>query len=198
MVAAGKNLIPMDRVLAASAASMKTMTRSGVEEASEEGGISEILEPGAVINPIHHLKTGILFQCPWDIPQTIENLTKERLSPLLKGLYEIGMGCQIMDDIVDLADDIQAGRHNYLASLVHHGANPAEKERLASFRLEPSGKRPTAESCPHALGQAADLSNQLLARGLNLLFSADHQALIKPVIGFLENRIGIPESARRS
>lgn len=200
MSAAEKNEIAIDKVLPASAASMKTMTRSGVEEAEEEAGISVILEPEAILKTIHHLKTGILFQCPWDIPLTIESVAQERLTPLLEGLYQIGLGCQIMDDMVDMAVDIQSGRHNYLVSLIHHGSNLVEKNRLGDImHRNNSGTDQTticASHYPVALKQASAVSSRLLNDGLSMLFSSEHQFLVKPSIHFLEERIGVPQSAR--
>lgn len=199
MAAAEKNEIAINQVLPASAASMKTMTRSGVEEAAEEAGISVILEPESVLKTIHHLKTGILFQCPWDIPRTIESVDQERLTPLLEGLYRIGLGCQIMDDMVDMAVDIQSGRHNYLVSLIHHGSNLVEKNRLGDLMQLNRGTDQMAICADHypiALKQASTVSSRLLTDGLSMLFSLEHQVLIKPAIHFLEKRIRVPQSAR--
>jgi hypothetical protein len=200
MSAAEKKEISIDKVLPASAASMKTMTRSGVEEAEEEAGISAILEPESLLNTIHHLKTGILFQCPWDIPLTIESVARERLTPLLEGLYRIGLGCQIMDDMVDMAVDIQSRRHNYLVSLIHHGSNIAEKNRLGDTMHLNNGVTDQttirASHYPTALKQASAVSSRLLNEGLGKLFSSEHQFLVKPSIHFLEERIGVPQAAR--
>ena len=192
--AARDSQIGIDQVLAASAASMQTMTRSGVEEASEEAGVTEFLEPERVLKTIHHLKTGILFQCPWDIPLAIEPVAPQGLASLLEGLYRIGIGCQVMDDMVDLARDLRARKHNYLASLVHHGASPAEKKRLDVLgRLRDPDPGPVgAEQFPQALAQASDTARRLLTEGLSLLFAPDHQALVSPAIDFLEARIGAP------
>lgn len=69
LVEAGRQKeISIDKIMAAAAASMKTMTRSGVQEASEEAGITEILKPDDLLQTVHHFKTGLLFKCPWDIP----------------------------------------------------------------------------------------------------------------------------------
>lgn len=200
MSAAEKNEIGIDKVLPASAASMKTMTRSGVEEAEEEAGISAILEPESVLKTIHHFKTGILFQCPWDIPLAIESVAQERLTPLLEGLYRIGLGCQIMDDMVDMDLDIQSGRHNYLVSLIHHGSNPVEKNRLGDIiHHNNSGTDQTTISAGHypvAFKQASADAGRLLNDGLGMLFSSEHQFLVKPSIHFLKKRIGVPHPAR--
>jgi geranylgeranyl pyrophosphate synthase len=201
MAAAKKNEIAVGQVMPATNASMKTMTRSGVEEAEEEAGISVILEPESVLDTIHHLKTGILFQSPWDIPLVIESVEHERLTPLLEGLYRIGIGCQIMDDMVDMAMDIQTRKHNYLISLIHHGSHRAEKNRLGDLMHPGSDMEGTAicaDQFPAALKQASAVSRRYLTDGLGMLFSSEHQILVRPAIQFLKNRIGVPQSARGS
>ncbi|UCG08022.1 MAG: polyprenyl synthetase family protein, partial [Desulfobacterales bacterium] len=87
-------------------ASLHALIRSGAQEASEENGIDSILTPQQVLALVHHFKTGLLFQCPWTIPQVIESYRKEKVNFILDALYKIGMGCQIMDDMVDLASDL--------------------------------------------------------------------------------------------
>ena len=186
--------ISENQVMAASTASMKTMTRSGIEEAGEEAGISGILEPEAILQTIHHFKTGLLFQCPWDVPLTIEAVAEKKLNLLLDGLYNIGLGCQIMDDMVDMAADIKARKHNYVVSLVHHGASQLEKEQLTKTMTPDHMDYPGAGliSCfPVAARQALQTSHRLLTSGLSALFAEEDQALAPPAIRFLEKRIGV-------
>lgn len=192
--AARRGEIADDRVLAAATASMQTMTRSGAQEAAEEAGIDAILEPEAILRSIHHYKTGLLFQCAWDIPRAIEMMVPADLAPLLEGLYRIGIGCQIMDDMVDLEADIRDKRHNYLVSLIHHGAEATEKARLAEA-ISPDGRAaagtPSIRRYPSALRQARETAHRLLTLGLGSLFAPDHRLLVGPAIGFLEKRIGV-------
>jgi len=193
MDAAIRQEIASDRILAATIASMQTMTRSGVEEAAEESGITVILQPEEILKSIHHFKTGILFQCPWDIPLTIETMDQKMLAPLLKGLYRIGIGCQIMDDLVDMPGDIQANRHNYLVSLIHHGPHPVEKDRLKKMMApgrSDNGNAWWINSFPEAIRQALITSRRLLKDGFGALFSIEHHGLVSPAIRFLEERIG--------
>lgn len=191
--AASSGEIAIDQVPEASTASMQTMTRSGAQEASEETGITEILEPDVLIDSVHHLKTGILFQCPWDIPRIIENLPEARLTPLLQALYRIGMGCQILDDMVDMISDIAARRHNYLVSLVFHGDHPAERRRLEKM-LHRAPRREVLRSFdqfPFAMQQASKTAERMLLDGLGMLFSTDDQPLVTPAVRFLRQRIGV-------
>jgi hypothetical protein len=191
--AAEKGEIPPDRLLAATTVSMQTMTRSGLEEAAEEGGVSAILEPGAILESVHHFKTGILFQCPWDIPRAIETVPDAILSPLLEGLYHIGIGCQILDDMVDLPPDILSRKHNYLVSLIHHGTEGEEKARLARA-MAPDGQKDAIaldiRQFPEALQKAGKTARRRLTEGLTRIFSEEDQNLVPPAIRFLEKRIG--------
>jgi hypothetical protein len=199
MEAVSREELTMNQVLAASRASMQTMIRSGIQEAAEEAGISTILEPAAIIESIHHFKTGILFQCPWDIPSVIETVDQSRLTPLLQALYRIGMGCQIMDDMVDMAADVDKRRHNYLVSLIRHGANAIERDRLAEImqaRCQAGAVSMLAGRFPEAFRQAFETSLKYLKRGFEALFPSNQQALVKPSIRFLEMRLGVHQLIR--
>jgi hypothetical protein len=194
MNACHREEVTMEQVQAASAASMKTMTRSGVQEATEEAGISTILKPDDILEKVHHYKTGILFQCPWDIPQVIESLDDADTAPLLTGLYQVGLGCQVMDDMVDMMSDLKQKRHNFLVSLIYYGASLSEKRQLA--RLVSDSDRPQSAvdlsiDFPDAVCQAADISRQFLEKGLNQLLSDSHRFLVEPFIWFLQKRIGV-------
>jgi len=166
MDACRRGEIDMGQVAVASAASMKTMTQSGIQEASEEAGVEEILPPEAILKTVHHYKTGILFNCPWDIPRCLENFPESDIAPLTEGLYRIGMGCQILDDMVDFLSDLSRKRHNYLVSLIHHGPVPVEKERLglllatrgAPSSLDLAGEFPENLEAPCCIPNPNDFS----------------------------------------
>jgi len=193
MDAAMRREISMEQVREASAASMKTMARSGAEEASEEAGITELLRPEIVLDTVHHFKTGILFQCPWDIPLTIEKEAVTASAPMLKALYRIGLGCQIMDDMVDMPADIVRRRHNYLVSLVYHDGSPSERRGLEQMKSE--NPRPDrydpADHFPEALHHAWQRARDLLTEGLGALLTSEDRPLVDPAIRFLQQRIGI-------
>ncbi len=192
--ASRQNEITLEQVVTATSSSMKTMTRSGVQEASEEAGIATILEPNDLLQKVHHYKTGILFQCPWDIPMAIEDFTDVDIAPLMKGLYQIGMGCQIMDDMVDFRSDLERKRHNFLVALIYHGSHSPETDRLCDL-IALRDRQPLqidlAGDFPNGLMEASAIAHQFLESGLDLLFSEEHQPLAKPAIQFLEKKIGI-------
>ncbi|MEE4242045.1 MAG: class 1 isoprenoid biosynthesis enzyme [Desulfopila sp.] len=186
---------PVGKVIRATTASMHSMMRSGVQEASEEAGISEILSPDALLKQVHHFKTGLLFTCPWDIPLSIEAPNHhDNITQLKEGLYAIGMGCQVMDDMVDFSSDLEKKRHNYLVSLIYHQSAHREKTKLREI-MDPACKfSPSTDitaEFPEATATAATTSHTLLDRGLRLLFAEEHTFLIEPAKIFLQKRIGV-------
>ncbi len=185
--------IGMDQAMAAAATSMQTMTRSGVQEASEEAGITVILTPDEILQVVHHFKTGLLFTCPWDVPKCVEETDESDTALILEGLYRIGMGCQVLDDMVDMASDLERKRHNFVVSRIYHGPDSAEKDRLRNLLKEQECKPPVwdpAGMFPDNLAGARDTAHEFLESGLTMLFSEAHRFLVGPSIRFLENRIG--------
>ena len=187
------NKLSYSKVLKSNAASLHALLGSGVQEASEESGIDRILTPREVLASVHHFKTGLLFQSPWAIPRALENCGKEKVTFILEALYKIGMGCQIMDDMVDLASDLRLRRHNYVASVIFHEFDASHWKRLNSLAsCEPAAgeKKELLSEFPEALAVIQDAAFEYLKEGLGGLFAADHQVFVGPTILFLSKRIG--------
>ena len=97
--------------------SLQILLPSAAQEASEEMGITERPGPEHVLSVIHRYKTGILFNVAFLAPEIIEpHLNRARAAALKEALMQFGIGCQILDDIRDLARDYIERRHNYLLS----------------------------------------------------------------------------------
>ena len=146
MAACARNELTQEQVLQASTASLHTLTASGIQEASEEQGIGSILTPEDILTNVHHYKTGLLFNCPWGIPSVLEQLNSDIVIPLQQALYSIGIGCQIMDDMVDLGRDTRRARHNYVTSLIYHGADRDLWGQLQE-KAQPSLRIRTGQPC---------------------------------------------------
>ena len=178
-----------DVLIEASRASLTALTRSGAQEASEEAEIDKRLSPDEVLAKVHHFKTGLLFQCPWAIPPIIEGDRNLAASPITNALYKIGMGCQIMDDMVDVLSDLKNGRQNYIASLIEHGADKHAcrwlRETFPGMPAQFFAEFPALFSTAHATAL------NYLEDGLSGLFSQDHQLFVKPAELFLSQRIGV-------
>ena len=182
-----------EQVLSAGAASLRALGRSGAQEASEENGIHHILKPDEILKSVHHFKTGMLFQCIWAVPLAIEPIEKTTVSNLLDALYKIGMGCQIMDDMVDFYEDLQQKRHNYIVSLIYHKFNAAGRSRLlklANRNLDQKDRSSALNEFPEVRPAVEQTALSYLETGLKILLHEDHQFLTAPAIEFMAKRIG--------
>jgi hypothetical protein len=185
--------LTMDQVLAADYASLRTLARSGAQEASEECEYKEILNPESILATIHHYKTGLLFQSPWALPDIIEPNGVKDVSDIKNALFQIGIGCQILDDMVDLAMDIRMKRHNYVTSLIWHGPNLKARAAL-------EGKFAAGGNCkenrellfefPDARRIAATTALKFLDNGTRMLFDEAHRFMVDVSISFISGRIG--------
>jgi hypothetical protein len=188
-----RGILSRDNLLDASALSLHALLRSGAQEASEEKGITGILPPEEVLQLVHHYKTGLLFQAPWQIPRSLEVIPRTNTDSMMKALYAIGMGCQIMDDMVDLSHDIRKHRHNYVLSLLYKDAGEEADRQIERIlasdnALDGSGK--ILAAFPKAGAAATEKALLFLKDGLEALFEPRHQILVKPAISFLAERIG--------
>lgn len=182
------NGVPLPLVRKAHAASLQSLTRSGAQEASEESGIQAVLEPERILSEIHHLKTGLLFQCVWAMPLVLEPELEPVALPLSEALYRIGMGCQILDDMVDLSMDIADKRHNYISSLIVHRAPDRDAASADLARgMEP---RLLLERHPLARLEATRQALNFLDQGLRGLLGPAGAVFVPAAIRFLIQRIG--------
>jgi hypothetical protein len=170
--------------------SITALTRSGAQEASEEGGVDSVLSPEEVLETVHHFKTGLLFTSPWSIPRVLEDCSNPAIDSLQEGLYKIGMGCQIMDDMVDLPGDMGSHRHNFVASLIYYQSGTGQWDRIKADALETGDGEKILARSPDALSKAVRVARQYLEEGLLGLFDRRHGALVEPTIRFLSRRIG--------
>lgn len=147
--------------------SLRRLLPSAAEEAGEEGGVQTRPDPERVRTVIHRLKTGLLFNIAFVGPEIAEpNLDHTRLGSLKESLMQFGLGCQMLDDIRDLAKDLRERRHNYVLSwLAHH-----QPEALPALEAEAAaGADRLYLLTPRAVAQAAELGFQQMRHGLTRL-----------------------------
>lgn len=180
-------------VIQAVTASLHALLRSGAQEASEEAGVTRRLTPQQVLTDIHHLKTGLLFLSPWAIPAIIEGDAGLADSAVTRALYQIGMGCQILDDMVDLMTDVLKDRHNYVASLIAHGPSPDARRALKAHKDKSPAK--LYAKFPDLFNVAHQTGLNYLEHGLSALYLPQHQFLLKPALVFISERIGVDRIA---
>jgi hypothetical protein len=185
--------MPCDAMLKACDVSLHGLLKSGVQEATEEAGVARILPPEEVLSNVHHYKTGLLFQAPWAVPRLFETCPGESMNLMMKALYDIGMGCQILDDMTDLPLDIRRHRHNYVLSLLYHDAAEGLLKRLDSM-LKQDGiftyDKNLLTEFPLIKTEASNTALSFLNSGFKTLFDPTHQSLVEPAIEFVTQRLG--------
>ena len=107
--------------------SLAALVPSGLEEAGEEGGVDRVLPPDEVLEEIHRVKTGLLFEATLAAPLALGDVSPADAARVGRALSDFGLGCQLLDDLVDLDLDRRELRHNYALSLVRFEGAPAEK-----------------------------------------------------------------------
>lgn len=185
--------LPREKLIEASFETLRALSLSGVEEASEEGGEIDMMPPERVLTDIHHYKTGLLFNSPWAVPNLLEDVDKEISALLINALYNIGIGCQVLDDITDIAVDLSMKRPNYIASLIFYGKNEDERGVLRRLieRDAIEGTENLAVRFPEAVRLAGEKADSLLKNGLDHLFGPDHRFMVAAAMKFLYQRIGV-------
>jgi hypothetical protein len=183
--------LPVEMALRANAVSLQALTRSGAQEASEEGGVGERLAPEIVLGRIHHFKTGVLFQSTWAIPALFEKAVTAEALAVQDALYQIGIGCQILDDIVDLFVDMREKRHNYVASVIVHREPPILQEQMQSLLAVEQTPDRLYSAWPDFAARMKTEALSTLEKGLRHLFLDKHQNLVRPAAGFIADRIGV-------
>jgi len=125
-------LIPADALEPLLATIFQAMVPIGAEEALEEGGITEILTPEAILSSVHMYKGGKLLCLAFAAPLLLEVGRHDLLSLAETGVYQIGMALQVIDDLTDFYQDIAARNHNYLVSSAYHQGTGEERDRLTA------------------------------------------------------------------
>ena len=149
--------------------SLRRLLPSAAQEATEEGGIAARPPPEEVLGVIHRLKTGLLFNVAFVGPEIAEPLASARTARLREGLMDFGLGCQILDDVRDMARDLLEKRHNYVLSVLAHQA-PDRLDDLSAVAQSVSDR--LYLDVPQYALPAARRGFDLLASGLRTLGEA--------------------------
>jgi hypothetical protein len=128
--------------------SLKALVASALQEHDEEAGAAVILPPNDLIEQVHVPKTGLLFEAPITVPEHQGDIPAGAAQTARVGLRAFGLGCQILDDLVDYPDDLRLSHHNFILSLAVHGdgSNGAEPMARESVEID-SLEREEANRC---------------------------------------------------
>jgi len=116
------------------AAVLAVLIPSGIEEHEEESR-QEQGTPSVerMLAEVHYRKTGLLFEAPVRLVEKMQDADPERVARIAKALATFGVGCQIFDDLKDVADDLHFQKHNLVVSAACYGEDPQERERISAL-----------------------------------------------------------------
>jgi len=144
----------------------------GSEEASEEGGVTEVLTPEQILKDIHSRKGCDLLRLAFVAPRLLESTRGDALVMADQGICSIGLALQMVDDLVDIGADVRDRRHNYLVSTLWHEGTSTERRAFAGAMEEPGASWPRAEDFPAASGLVMDRAIRTAMDGVRALQQA--------------------------
>jgi len=139
----------------------------------------------------------LLFQAPWALPDRFEDkLDTGNCEKIKKALFAIGLGCQILDDLVDLIIDLKMKRHNYVVSLFYESDKTACLKFVNAIRdngeaIDEKKEIATLQQAyPDVFRFAAHQAEHHITSGCRTLFSGGQESMIPFCVSFLIQRIG--------
>jgi hypothetical protein len=119
---------------------LSRMAAIGSLEGSEEGGVEGVIEPDQMIEQVHRVRGGALFELAFIAPRLLErSVDAELLSRAQRAISKLGTAFQIVDDLTDFEFDFNRGSHNLLVSQITHRGDADERSHLAALGAAPPG-----------------------------------------------------------
>lgn len=113
---------------------LQVLIPSGIEEHEEESLPEQNIPPVAeILQSTHPRKTGSLFAAPILLADRLRATDPQHAAEIAKALSDFGVGCQILDDLKDIADDLSRQRHNLILSHAAHDPSVQEKQLIDDF-----------------------------------------------------------------
>jgi hypothetical protein len=114
---------------------LSRMAVIGSLEGSEEARISKVLTPHDMIEEVHRIRGGALFELAFVAPRALATSTDAgRLERASAAVSRVGTAFQIVDDIADFEFDVLRERHNILAAEIEAHGGSTQRERLRRFK----------------------------------------------------------------
>ncbi|MCY2928783.1 MAG: hypothetical protein NTV86_04680 [Planctomycetota bacterium] len=148
--------------------SLAALMSSAIQESQEELRPVAVLPPDRILADIHQRKTGDLFLAPLALPESLQPAPTGTLQAARTALCQFGLACQILDDAKDMPADLQAGRHNLLASLLAAAPGSACAD-VHDLRREKPGEWNAWERFPEVFEEAWQLAQERFAQSFDAL-----------------------------
>ena len=171
LAAAEAGLIQWSAVEEIERALLRHLAPIGAQEAEEESGVDQVMEPSEVLKRVLVHRGGDLLRLAFVAPRIVEG-SDGPLGLADKGVFHVGMALQIVDDLTDVFEDIEARRHNFAVSSIFHGQERGERERLLAVMGGATPRAGVDELFPKATAQVVELAMEEALYGFRLLEEA--------------------------
>lgn len=119
---------------------LSRMAAIGSLEGSEEGGVRGVMEPDLMIEQVHRVRGGALFELAFIAPRLLNTSADAGLlSRAQRAISKLGTAFQIVDDLTDFEFDLARGSHNLLVSQITHRGSSEEQRALRALGTVTSG-----------------------------------------------------------
>jgi hypothetical protein len=113
------------------------MAKIGALEGSEEGGVSEVIAPDAMVEAVHRVRGGALFALAFVAPSVLERgEIAKKMTRAESAIARLGTAFQIVDDLTDFEVDLGRRSHNLLVAQIEHAGSREERTELERARAE--------------------------------------------------------------
>jgi hypothetical protein len=118
---------------------LSRMAAIGSLEGSEEGGVDGVMEPELMIDHVHRVRGGALFELAFIAPRLLQtSVDPDLLARAQRAISKLGTAFQIVDDLTDFEFDLTRGSHNLLVSQITHRGSADERSRLTALGATPA------------------------------------------------------------
>jgi len=171
---------------------LSKMAAIGSLEGSEEGGVEGVMEPDQMIEQVHRVRGGALFELAFIAPRLLEHsVDPGLLARAQNAISKLGTAFQIVDDLTDFEFDLNRGSHNLLVSQITHRGSSDERARLKDLGQVSAGGSDIvtemfAESARAVVEKGEDEAKMALEalRSLGFWFPAElSHELVRAIVG---------------
>ncbi len=153
--------------------SLRVLLPSAAQEGGEEGGARRDVTSRTMLQTVHRRKTALLFSAPLAVARALEpDLDRDRLHSCQHALESLGLGCQVLDDIRDIARDLLENRHNYVLALIRQRRFASSRAVLRTLRSGLTVEDAIHPHLPEVVQPAARTAHDLLTAALAELAEA--------------------------
>ncbi|MBI4545193.1 MAG: class 1 isoprenoid biosynthesis enzyme, partial [Gemmatimonadetes bacterium] len=100
----------------------------------EEGGVREIPRPEEMVEHVHRVRGGRLFELAFVAPKLLETgEAGRRVRRAEPALARLGTAFQIVDDLTDFEFDLDRRSHNLLVSQIRHHGTSRQRAKLVEL-----------------------------------------------------------------